>query len=433
MEYVVLGIFSLFLFICLFFDITILYALLGGLLLFTLHGIRQGFSLREIVRFAYSGIRTVRHILLTFILIGIMTALWREAGTIPTIVCHSTSWISPPAFLLMTFLLNCLISVLTGTAFGTAATMGVICAAMGASLGVSPFLTGGAILSGVYFGDRCSPISTSALLVSALTGTNIYTNIKGMIRSAVVPFAMTCAVYAAVGYITTVHSDIPNLSAVFAAFDLSWLTVLPAVVLLALALLRVNVKLAMTASISAAIPICLFVQHTPMTALPSLIVWGYTSQDPEIASMLSGGGIVSMLTVAAIVCISSAYSGIFRQTGLLTGIKTAVSRLAYRTTPFASALVTSVMTGMIACNQTLTIMLTDQLCRDTDRDSSRFAITLEDTAVVIAPLVPWSIAAAVPLTSVGAPPDSVLFACFLYLLPIWQCITASRTRSHTPS
>jgi NhaC family Na+:H+ antiporter len=88
---------------------------------------------------------------------------------------------------------------------------------------------------------------------------------------------------------------------------------------------------------------------------------------------------------------------------------------------------------MIACNQTLTIMLTDQLCRDTDRDSSRFAITLEDTAVVIAPLVPWSIAAAVPLTSVGAPPDSVLFACFLYLLPIWQCITASRTRSHTPS
>lgn len=37
---------------------------------------------------------------------------------------------------------------------------------------------------GVYFGDRCSPVSTSALLVAELTETGIYTNIKNMIKSA---------------------------------------------------------------------------------------------------------------------------------------------------------------------------------------------------------------------------------------------------------
>jgi len=65
-------------------------------------------------------------------------------------------------------------------------------------------------------------------------------------------------------------------------------------------------------------------------------------------------------------------------------------------------------------------MLTHQLCRETEQDPEKMALYLEDTAVVLAPLVPWSIACAVPLTAVGAPAESVLAACFLYLLPIWH-------------
>jgi AGCS family alanine or glycine:cation symporter len=67
--------------------------------------------------------------------------------------------------------------------------MGVICATMANTMGIDLVLVGGAMLSGVYFGDRCSPVSTSALLVAELTGTNIFQNIKGMIRTALVPFA----------------------------------------------------------------------------------------------------------------------------------------------------------------------------------------------------------------------------------------------------
>ena len=330
----------------------------------------------------------------------------------------------------MTFLLNCLVSVLTGTAFGTAATMGVICATMGAALGVDPALVGGAVLGGAYFGDRCSPVSTSALLVAELTGTGIFSNIKNMVRSAVVPFLLTCAVYAVVGLSAGRGGDLPDLQGIFAReFVLSWTALLPAAVILALSLMQVNVKKAMAASILTALPIAVLVQGTSVGELPRLLLLGYQAADGEVAAMLNGGGIVSMVRVGMIITISSSYSGIFQKTGLLDGAKRIVHNLAQRTTGYTAALVTSVIASVIACNQTLSIMLTHQLCRETQPDESRLALTLEDTAVVVAPLVPWSIAGAVPLATIGAPMTALLWTCFLYLLPLWQlCVHTVKKR-----
>ena len=81
-----------------------------------------------------------------------LTALWRAAGTIPAIVSYCAGLMNPSVMILMAFLLNALVSVLTGTAFGTAATMGVICMTMAKAMGCNEILAGGAILSGVFFG-----------------------------------------------------------------------------------------------------------------------------------------------------------------------------------------------------------------------------------------------------------------------------------------
>ena len=129
-----------------------------------------------------------------------------------------------------------------------------------------------------------------------------------------------------------------------------------------------------------------------------------------------------MVKVGAIVCISSSYSGIFQETGILDGIQKMVIALADKTKPYLAVFVTAVLTGVVACNQTLSIILTDQLCSRTEADKEKFANYLEDSAVVIAPLIPWSIAGAVPLAAVGAPESSVLFAMFLYLLPLWDLL-----------
>ena len=423
MEVLTIGIFCALLIICIITGKSILYALLAGLIIFSLYGKKQGYSWRQINRMALQGVWKVKNILLTFILIGMLTALWRQAGTIPAIICYTVHLIKPSTFLLMTFLLNCLISVLTGTALGTAATIGVVCATMASALGIPSWMTGGAILSGVYFGDRCSPVSTSALLVAELTETGIYTNIKNMIKSALAPFTITCILYLTVSIQLHGKTEMPDLGHAFGSeFRLSWIALLPAAVILLLSVVQAGVKLAMIASIVTAIPVCIGLQNMAFTELPELLLNGFHSTDVTVAAMLNGGGITSMLKVGAIVCISSSYSGIFQATGILNGFQKMVCLLADRTKPYFAVLVTSILTSVMACNQTLAIMLTGQLCSRTEPDKLRFANNLEDSAVIIAPLVPWSIACAVPLTAAGAPGYSVLFAVFLYLLPLCDLV-----------
>lgn len=423
LEFFTLILFCLFLLFCLIFDFSILYALIAGLILFLLYGKRKGFSWNDLFLMTLTGIKTVKNILITFLLIGMLTALWRSSGTIAVIVCYTTRLIQPSIFLLMAFLLNCLISFLTGTAFGTAATMGVICATIASTLQINPILIGGVILSGVFFGDRCSPVSTSALLVAELTQTSIFHNIKRMLYSACIPFFLTCGIYFVVGLLSEHSGDIPDLQVLFGKeFELSWVALLPAIIILILSLLQINVKTAMLASIFVSIPICFFIQHIPISELPEILLTGYSAVDPEVSEMLNGGGITSMLKVGAIVCLSSSYSGIFQKTGLLKNAKHAIAIYSKKTNSYTAILLTSIITCMIACNQTLTIMLAHQLCSQTAKDNSTLANDLEDSAVIISPLIPWSIAGAVPLATVGAPTESLLFACFLYLLPLWRIV-----------
>jgi hypothetical protein len=91
-------------------------------------------------------------------------------------------------------------------------------------------------------------------------------------------------------------------------FKIVWPALIPAVVILVLSLLHVRVQLAMSASILSAIPICLAVQSVAPARLAAILFSGYHAADAEVAAMIDGGGIVSMLKVAGIVCLS-AYCG----------------------------------------------------------------------------------------------------------------------------
>lgn len=96
----------------------------------------------------------------------------------------------------------------------------------------------------------------------------------------------------------------------------------------------------------------------------SVALFGYSAQHAEIGAMLNGGGVISMLNIAVIVCLSSAYLGIFQKTGLIHPLQQVIVWIGHVITPFSAVLITSVLTGLIACNQTLTIILTYQLCED---------------------------------------------------------------------
>ena len=353
--------------------------------------------------------------------------------------------------------------VAVGSSFASAATMGTICMSLGLSMQANPVMLGGAILAGVYVGDRCSPVSTSALLVKQLTHTNLFNTIARMLRTGAVPFVLSCVVYVAAAVVewlcasggsgfgaasaaatagsagsaraavSTNASSITDIGGLFSsAFDLHWLTLVPALLVIVLALLRVDVRLLMLASIAASVAVCVGVQHMEWAELLRLLIFGYHAQNPQVAALLDGGGILSMLTVMATVCISSAYAGIFAETRMLARLQQVIEMLGHRIGACGATMITATCAAALACNQTLTIMLTHQLCGglygDDESERSAQAIDLEDSAVVIAPLIPWSIAGAVPLATINAPTLSLAAATFLYLLPLSRMLTSAVRR-----
>ncbi len=431
METLFLSLFAVVLTVFIALDWSIVLALLVGLFLFALYAKLKSNSVKEILKMIIDGAKTSKNILIVFFLVGILTALWRDCGTIPTIIAYTVDLINPKSFVFMTFALCCLVSFLIGTSFGSAATMGVICVTMGAAMGANPVLSGGAMLSGVLFGDRCSPVSTSALLVSELTGTNIYENIKQMFKTAAVPFILTSLIYIAAGFFSHTDESKTDIAQLFAKeVKITPFALIPAAVILILALFKVKTRISMLCSIIAAFFVSLFVQKTEFLSLLECAVTGYKAKLPELSSMLDGGGISSMVRVLLIVCISSAYSGIFNATGMLTSLIQKLENLSQKTGNFAVTVFVSIFTSMISCNQTLAIILSDSLCSKLEKDREQFAVDLENSVVVIAPLIPWSIAGAVPLTSAGAPTASLFAACYLYLLPLWYLFVRRKRKGN---
>ena len=429
MEWLVLALFVGLLFVSVAFGFPLIPALLAGYALFFLYGLYRKHRPAALWRMSLRGLKTVGNILFLFLLIGMITALWRACGTIPFLIYHAAGLISPAVFLLLAFLLNALVSYLTGTSFGTAATMGTICMTMAAAMGLPPALSAGAILSGAFFGDRCSPMSTSALLVAALTQTDIYRNIALMIRTAAVPFVLTCGVYLFLGFRFSSGTFSAKLLEPFArGFCLRWTTILPAAVIVILSLFRRDVKLTIALSILCSAVLCVALQGLTLPELGKTALLGYEPELEELKPLLAGGGMISMVRPLCIVSISATFSGLFEGTGLLDGMKMRTARLARQITPFGSLLLVSAGTCVISCNQTLAIMLSHALCRD-DQSPQALAVGLEDTAVILAPLVPWSIAGAVPLASIGAPATALLAACYLYLIPLWNLLVHLFRRS----
>ncbi len=413
---------------CISVGISLLWALSLGYILFFAYGLIKGHACREMLAMSWRGISVITKMLPIFVLIGMLTATWRASGTIAVIIFYASKAIRPEIFVVTTFLLCCGISFLMGTAFGTSATIGVICMTMGKALGISPVILGGAVLSGAFFGDRCSPMSSGAIMIAEITGTDLFRNVRLMLKTGLVPFFIACLVYLLLGLGTPQGEVSAEITELFASsFSLHWTAILPAVLILALSAFRVNVRLTIGLSILLASALCVVLQGDGFLSLLKLYVSGYRSENAELAGMLNGGGILSMLNICAIVCLSSSYSGIFEGTGLLSGFKTRIEYLARRITPFGSVAVTALAANMLACNQTLATILTRQLCEGVTDDDGKMALALENTAVVLAPLIPWNIAGAVPVLTMGAPAACTLAACFLYILPLCRFLVGLKT------
>lgn len=412
--------FSLSLITCLLLKFSVVYALVIGYIIFIVYGLIKGHKLMILIKNSFKGILTVKNILLVFMLIGMITALWRASGTIAFIVYMGSKLISPSILILLTFLLCSILSVLIGTSLGTAATMGVICASIGKAMGVNPYYIGGAVLSGIYFGDRCSPMSTSALLIAELTKTNLYTNIKLMIKTSVIPFIVTCLFYLLLGFKSTVSNISVNVTEIFKQnYNLNIIVIIPAILIIILSILKINVKKTMLVSIVISFIIAMFIQRDSIVALINYCIFGYHHPNERLNLMMKGGGVLSMVNVSLTVGISSSYSEIFKETKMLVSLKKYLKDFSKKTSSYFVIFLSSIISGAIACNQSLGTILTNELCGELV-EKQKMAIILENTVILLVGLIPWNIAMGVPLKTIGIGVMSGIYAFYLYFLPLWN-------------
>lgn len=409
-------------------DISILIPLIIGMISFSLSALHRGHGIKEVTYMILKGMKKSLSLMPIFALIGIITALWRASGTIPFLVYYGTKLMNPDYFILFAFLLSCLVSFALGTSFGTIGTIGVVLIVLAKGGGVNTSTAAGAIISGAFFGDRCSPVSSSANLVAAVTGTDLYDNVKRMMVTGAIPFIVTVIIYLLMSKSNPVQiTDSTLLGDISACFSLSYITVLPAVIIFILALMKKSVKISLLFSIIAAFVICLSVQKMYFAEVIYTMIFGFTLKSGgTLSDIISGGGLLSMLNVSLIVVIASSYSGIFEETGMLNDIQGLLKKMIEKTGIYLTTAFTSLVTGAFCCNQTLPVLLTYQLMNkiydEKGLTKEDIAIDIENTVIMTAELFPWSIAIAVPLATLSADAGSILYAVYLYLIPLINMI-----------
>ncbi len=405
---------------------TMVIALFIGLIVFAATGYKSGFSVGELTKMGRDGLKDAFVVVEVMFVIGFITAIWRASGTIAFFVYWGIEIITPNLFILITFALSCLLSYALGTSFGVAGTVGVIFMTLARSGGVSEVATAAAIMSGIYFGDRGSPVSSSAILVAAVTKTDILDNVKMMMRTGLAALLLSTAVYGVVSWMNPIHNvDQSFLTTLQSEFVISWWCVIPAVFMLVLPLFKVQVLHAMLISIASGAALSIFVQHMDVATLVKAMIFGYESAG-TLGHIINGGGLVSMIEVVFIVAISCTYSGIFAGTNMLSGIQDKLKPMMKYIGRFGTMVVVSFVTLAMFCNQTIASMMCNDILskpyQESGASKEELAMDIENSVIVLAAVVPWVIACSVPLSFMEVGYEVVPFSCYLFLIPICYAI-----------
>jgi NhaC family Na+:H+ antiporter len=404
------------------------YPLLIALLLFSILAWRRGYELKDILTMAYNGGKKSVIVIKVFILIGAIMAIWMASGTVPAIVYYGVRFIRPDVFILCAFLISCLVSFLIGTSVGTSGTVGIALIVIAKSGGVNAAATAGAIIAGAYFGDRCSPMSSSANLVAYLTETNIYENIKNMFKTCIVPFCGSVIFYYVLSKMFPLHNSANDINnEILRTFSVNMIVLLPALIIIMFSIFKVDVKISMLVSIIIAFLIGVIVQHETVLSCTKFIIFGYsTDKSNPLYTIIQGGGMLSMLKTSLIIYVASAFAGIVDGTKMLNSIEEITQKANSRYEIFRNVAITSIFTAAIGCSQAFAVILTDILNKKAYEknkiDNYCRSIDLENTAIVIAGLVPWNIALLVPITILGAKASCIPYSFYIYSLPLWNLI-----------
>lgn len=362
--------------------------------------------------------------ILILITVGAMVGTWMTSGTIPMMIYYGVQIVSPKWLLVTAFLITCLVSVATGTSWGSVATMGVALMGIASALGVNPAATAGAVIAGSYFGDKISPLSDTTNLAPLAAGSNLYEHIGHMFWTTVPATIVSLVVYAVVGLNANTAAGatseaVTNMMAQLdQMYDWNILILLPVILVLAGSLLKLPTIPVMILSTVVAGVEGIFMQGISLGNVLTSTVSGFNvtmitrpgfdaaNAAFEVTKLLNRGGMNGIMSTTLLVFCAFCFAGIMSRAGCLEVVLKAILSVAKTTGSLILATVISCITmALTTGNSYLSILIPGEMFRDAYKERGlhpkNLSRTLEDAGTVFVPLVPWSAAGAYMTATLG--------------------------------
>ncbi|MCK1976148.1 Na+/H+ antiporter NhaC [Jeotgalicoccus huakuii] len=363
--------------------------------------------------------------ILILISIGILIGTWMISGTIPMLIYYGLELINPTFIVLIAFVVSAIISVVTGTSWGSVGTVGV--ALMGIATGLDANLpaTAGAIVAGAYFGDKLSPLSDTTNLAPIAAGSELYEHIKHMLWTTIPASIVAMIVYLIAGFNTSASGAESEtmtgmLTTLNEMFNWNILLLIPPIIILYGALRKYpTLPVIIFSSIVAAL-LGIFIQGFTIQDVFASTVTGFdvsmvnkdgfdsTSVMPEVLDLIHQGGMQSMTSVILIAFSAFAFAGIMTKSGALDVIIEQLLKFVKRTGDLVLSTVLSCLTmALVTGNSYLSIIVPGEMFKDTYKmknlAAKNLSRTLEDSGTVVVPLIPWSSAGVFMAGTLGVP------------------------------
>ncbi|UOP05018.1 Na+/H+ antiporter NhaC [Conchiformibius kuhniae] len=363
-----------------------------------------------------------------FFFIGLLVAALMMSGAIPTLMYYGFGLISPQFFYLSAFVLCSVIGISLGSGFTTCATAGVAFMGMAEAFDANPAIVAGAVVSGALFGDKMSPLSDTTGIAASIVGIDLFEHIRNMMYTTVPAWLLTALLlWLLTGNVA--NADLADIAAMRQKLLDSGLVhgyaLIPFVLLLVLAVRKVNAVYTIIATIAAAVAVTYLHSSPSLAQVGGWFFGGYKLPEGvdlgAVGKLVSRGGMESMFFTQTIVILALSLGGLLHGLGILPALLAGIAHLltnAGRATATAAA--TAFGINVLIGEQYLSLLLTGNtfkpLYDKLKLHPRNLARTIEDSGTVINPLVPWSVYGAFLPGILGvAVLDYVPYAFFCYL------------------
>lgn len=350
---------------------------------------------------AFDALKVVVPTMALLMAIGVMIGTWLQSGTIPTIIVYGLKGINPSYLLPLTLVFCSVLSLVTGTSYGSVGSAGVAMMAIGNAMGIHPGMVAGAVICGAMFGDKLSPLSDTTNLAPAVAGAKLGDHIRAMLWTTIPPFLISLVIFYVLGVsqsgqLSTTTDIAAYIEALNGEFQIGLVTLIPAVFLIVLLLLKVNAIIALGLSSTAAGVVAMACQGATLQNVIKVAYNGYSSQIEMavLKTILNRGGMNSMLQYVAIITFAVGMGGMLDRLGVLDCILNFfVKGIKSDGTLVLATMLVGYVTSIMSCSSPMAHVLTGRLMaplfKERDVAPEILSRCIEDSGTLAGPMIPW--------------------------------------------